>query len=130
MTKAKIMTRPINLKSVPLSEQPLSEQYRHTAKLWCEADAAASLLEETKGAELEERKIKLIAEQGDMPDNKAERIVRGSPEWMDRLRMGCEARSKANLLKVQLKYIEIKHSEWLMHNAAARKERELINRGM
>jgi hypothetical protein len=80
------MTRPINLKSVPIGEQPLSEQYRHTAKLWCDADAAASLLEETKGAELEERKIKLISDQGDMPDNKAERLIKGSAEWMDRLR--------------------------------------------
>ena len=42
----------------------------------------------------------------------------------------CKARSKANLLKVQLEYIKLKHSEWIMHNAAARKERELINRGM
>jgi hypothetical protein len=85
------------------------------------------MIRDAPGAELEQRKTKLIAEQGDMPDCKAERIIRGSAEWMDRLRMGCEARSKANLIKVQLEYIKLKHSEWIMHNAAER--RELINRG-
>ena len=39
------------------------------------------------------------------------------------------ARAQANLLKAKLEYIKIKHSEWLMHNAAARQERQLINRG-
>jgi hypothetical protein len=42
----------------------------------------------------------------------------------------CEARAQANLLKAKLEYHKIKHSEWLMHNAAARQERQLINRGM
>jgi hypothetical protein len=41
----------------------------------------------------------------------------------------CKARAQSNRLKAKLKYIKIKHSECLMHNAAARQERQLINRG-
>ena len=123
------MTRQISLKNVPVSEQPLSEQYRYVAKLWAEADAAASLFEELKTADLEQRKTKLIEAHGDMADNRAERVVKTSPEWEQRIRQMCEARAQANLLKAKLEYIKIKHSEWLMHNAAARQERQLINRG-
>ena len=53
------MTRPISLKNMP-AEHPLSEQHRITAEAWADADAAASLLEELKSADLEERKSKLI----------------------------------------------------------------------
>jgi hypothetical protein len=64
---------------MPASEQPLSEQYRMTAKAWADADAAASLFEETKGAEPEQRKLKHIEARGDMPDNRLEREVKGAP---------------------------------------------------
>jgi hypothetical protein len=36
---------------------------------------------------------------------------------MDRVKMGCDAGAKANLLRVQLEYI---HSEWISHNANSR----------
>jgi hypothetical protein len=80
------------------------------------------LVEETKSTELEQRTTKLMAEKGDMPDNKAERLVKGSPEWIDRIRMGCDARAKANLLRVQLEYIRMRHSEWISHDANSRQE--------
>ena len=65
-----------------------------------------------------------------MADNRAERMVKAPPEWEQRIRQMCEARAQANLLKAKLEYHKIKHSEWLMHNVAARQERQLINRGM
>jgi hypothetical protein len=40
------MTRPINIKNMPATEHPRSEQYRITAEAWADADATASLLEE------------------------------------------------------------------------------------
>jgi hypothetical protein len=86
---------------VSVQEQPLSEQYRITAKAWAEADAAASLLEELKTADLEQRKTKLIEAHGDMADNRAERVVK-APEWEQRIRQMCEARAQANLLKAKL----------------------------
>jgi hypothetical protein len=71
------------------------------AKQWAQADAAANLLEETKSADLEQRKSEIIAERGDMPDNKVERLVRGSPvaalAWisMDNYSPNARARSGA-----------------------------------
>jgi len=45
------------------SNLPLSEQYRLIAKKWVDADAAASILEETKSAYLSSCMLAL----GDMP---------------------------------------------------------------
>ena len=68
-----------------------------------EAYAAASLLEELKTADLEQRKTKLIEAHGGMADNRAERMVKAPPEWEQRIRQMCEARAQANLLKAKLR---------------------------
>ena len=53
-----------------------------------------------------------------MPENRAERLVRSSQEWAE-----CQARAKANELKVELEYIGMRHSEWQSAQANARGER-------
>lgn len=90
---------------------PISEQFRVVAKAWVEHDAAARLLEESKTATLEQRKVALIQEQGSMPDNAAERTVKASDEWHEYIEAMCNARKKANYFKVKLEYIRMQFQE-------------------
>ena len=100
---------------------PISEQYRITAKKWIDADAAASLLEETKSAFLAKRMIAL----GDMPVSRAEMTIKASPEWSDYISKMVRAREQASLLKVQLEYIRMKFGEWNSETATKRAEMRL-----
>lgn len=100
---------------------PLSEQYRLVAKRWVDADAAATLLEETKSAFL----AKMMAAQGDMPVSKAEMRVKASDEWTDYVTKMVRAREQAALLKVQLSYIQMKFTEWNSATATRRAEMKL-----
>jgi len=100
------------------SKVSISEQYRVIAKKWVDADAAASLLEETKTAVL----ARLIAEQGDIPHNRAEANVKASGQWEDFITKMVNARKQAALLKVQLEYIRMKFSEWQSYEATRRAE--------
>ena len=106
--------------TMPEREQPLSEQYRIVAKAWVDADAAASLLEETKSATLAQRALAL----GDMPVSKAEMIVKGSDEWHEHVERIVAARAAANLKKVQMEYIRIKEREVDRSEWAQRSERK------
>lgn len=105
----------------PNSNQVWSEQYRIVAKKWVDADAAATLLEETKSAMLS----RLMLAQGDMPVNRAEMNVRGGKEWNDFIASMVDARKNATLLKVQLEYIRMKFMEWQSENATKRAEMRL-----
>lgn len=100
---------------------PLSEQYRVVAKSWVDADAAASLLEETKSAVL----AKMMAGQGDIPVSRAEMNVKASDEWREFITKMVEAREKAALLKVKLEYIRMKFHEWQSIEATKRAEMKL-----
>jgi hypothetical protein len=60
------------------------------------------LLEELKTTDLEQRKTRLIEQLGDMAECKAERMVKASPEWQQRIRQMCEARAQANKLRARL----------------------------
>ena len=103
------------------NEVPLSEQYRIIAKKWVDADAAASLLEETKSAVLSRMMIAL----GDMPVSKAEMNVKASDDWSEFITSMVKAREKASLFKVQLEYIRMKFSEWQSIEATKRAEMKL-----
>jgi len=103
------------------SNLPLSEQYRIVAKKWVDADAAASMLEETKSSFL----AQMMAEQGDMPVSRAEMNVKASLAWKDYIKSMVEARQKAALLKVQLEYIKMRFSESQSHEATRRAEMKL-----
>jgi len=94
-------------REIPESEQPWPEKFRVVAKQWVEADAAASLMEELKTTTLATKKAALIAKEGDMPDTKAERKVKAGADWNEYITTMCKLRKEANLLKMQLKYIEM-----------------------
>ncbi len=100
---------------------PISEQFRVTAKSWVEADRAARILEETKTADLSQRKAAL----GDMPDSHAEKIVKASPEWHEFITSMVEARSEANLLKVKMEFLKMKFQEQSSFEATQRAERRM-----
>lgn len=102
-------------------ERPLSEQFRLVAKKWVDADAAASLLEETKSAVLS----RMMAAYGDIPVNRAELNVKSSDEWLEFITKMVKAREQAALLKVQLEYIRMRFNEWQSHNATKRAEMRL-----
>jgi hypothetical protein len=101
--------------------RPLSEQYRIVAKQWVDAEAAASLLEDTKSAVLAQRMVAL----GDMPVSRAEMLVKASQEWRADLLAINTARQAANRLKVQMEYIRMKAMEWTDANATRRAEMKL-----
>lgn len=103
------------------SNLPWSEQYRIVSKQWVDADAAASILEDTKSAVMAERVVAL----GDMAVNKAEATVKASPEWRQHVESVVNARRAANRLKVQLEYLRMKFSEWQSHEATKRTEARL-----
>lgn len=103
-------------------EIPLSEQYRIVAKKWVNLDDAARLLEDTKSAVF----AQMVTELGDMPVNAAERDVRASREWRDHVVKIVKARTEANLAKVQLAYIKMKHMEQSSKEANARAEMKLF----
>lgn len=107
--------------NAPTANLSWSEQYRIVAKAWVDAEAAASLLEDTKSAILAERMLSL----GDMPVSKAEMNVKGSQEWRTDLLTISTARQVSNRLKVQLEYLRMKFSEWQSHEATKRTEARL-----
>lgn len=98
--------------------KPWAEQYRVVAKEWVELDRAATMLEETKTAVLSQR----MAALGDVPVSHAERSVKSSAEWQDFIKAMVDARSQANLKKVQLEYIRMKFMEAQSSNATRRAE--------
>lgn len=100
---------------------PLSEQFRIIAKRWVDADAAASLLEESKSAFLSQ----LMASMGDMPVSKAEMSVKASEKWTTYVTQMVDARKNAALLKVQLEYIRMRFHEWQSYEATKRAEMKL-----
>ena len=100
---------------------PWSEQYRIVSKQWVDADAAASILEDTKSAVMAER---IMALEG-MAYNKAEASVKASPEWRRHVESVVNARRAANRLKVQLEYLRMKFQEWSSENANKRAEMRL-----
>lgn len=106
---------------VPEHERPLSERYRVVAKDWVALDGAARLLEETKTAVLAQ-KMKAL---GDIPAAHAEREVKASEAWKDFISKMVEARTAANLKKVQLEYIRMQFSEAQSVEATARHEARL-----
>lgn len=105
----------------PNPNHPLSEQYRIAAKEWVDAEAAASLLEDTKSAVLAQKMTAL----GDMPVSRAEMQIKASPEWTDHISKMIAARKHANWLKVKLEYLRMRASEWQSAEASKRAEMRL-----
>lgn len=106
---------------LPERERPISEQFRIVARQWVEADKAANILEECKSAVLS----KLMMAKGDMAVSKAEMLSKASDEWDEHLNLMVQARSDANLKKVQMEFIRMQFSEWQSNDANARRERHM-----
>ncbi len=120
------MSRPL-VKDMPERERPLSEQYRLAANQWCKADAAARILEELKTTRLEQKKQACVRASGiDMADNKAERMVKASPEWEEYIIAMVDARTVANELKIEMEAIRMQERELADRNANIRAEQRLM----
>ena len=101
---------------------PLSEQYRILAKEWVDADAAASLLEETKSAVL----AQMMTAHGDIPVSRAEMLTKASRGWGSFVESMVDARKRAALLKAQLEYIRMRFTENQSEEASKRAEMRLL----
>jgi hypothetical protein len=106
-------------------DRPISEMYRLVARKWVDADKAASLMEETKSVVLSEMVNKVVVENLGFPVNRAELLAKCSPEYKEFITQMVEHRSSANLLKVQMRYIEMQFSEQQSAEATARSEKRL-----
>jgi hypothetical protein len=112
--------------TIPEREQPLSEQFRLVAKKWVDAEASANILEDTKSCVLAEMIAKhQLKFEKELAHNRAENDVKASPEWHQHVIKICEARRDANLLKMQIKYIDMRYGEWQSANATNRAEMKL-----
>lgn len=111
--------------SVPEGERPISELYRITSHEWAEADGLAREFEERKSIYIAEQINKRCEFDSKLSQAAAERQVKGSPEYADFIAQMTNARTEANHLRAEQKYLELRHSEWLVKNAAARREREM-----
>lgn len=107
------------------SNLPWSEQFRIVAKQWVDAHAAATLREDTKSAFLSSRIQALLHEEPGIALNRAETTVKASDYWQEWVKDMVEARKKADLLKVQLEYIRMRHAEEQSANATRRAEMRL-----
>ena len=103
------------------NDNPVSERYRLAALDWVAMDAAARMLEEGKTTYLAQQKATL----GDIPDSKAERIVKASPEWADYIKKMVNTKTTANRQRVELDYLRMRHMERTSEEANARSERKL-----
>ena len=102
------------------NDVPISEQYRLAALDWVQMDAAARMLEEGKTTYLAQQKAAL----GDIPDSRAERIVKSSQQWADYIKKMVNAKTSANRQKIELDYLKMRHMEWTSSEATHRAERK------
>lgn len=101
--------------------KPISELWRESATRWVELEAAADLLESTKSAVL----AQLMSKCGDMPVSKSEMTVKASPQWKEHVERIAKAREAANLAKVEVDYLRMRHSEAMSKEATDRLEAKL-----
>lgn len=107
-------------------DTPISEVYRLRAREWVEADKAAKLMEESKTIAFSQMVNRTISKAvGKMPHNRAEAIVKSGEEYKEYIEKMVMLRSEANLLRVEVEYLRMKHSEQQSSEATARAERRL-----
>lgn len=112
-------------KEIPEAERPLSEEFRIAARAWVTAQKAYKLLDESKTGTLARMKHDVIHQQGEMPDAKAERLVKASDEWFAYINSLVDAEAEANLAKMRMRWVEIRFQEWISNDANARRERHM-----
>lgn len=97
-----------SIREIPERDQPIAEKFRIVALQYCDADAAASLMEELKTTTLEKMKSQIVASSTEpIAENKAERMAKCSDEWTEYIKDMCSHRAKATKLKLQLEYYKM-----------------------
>ena len=112
---------PMTPMTLASGNEDFAYQLREIGDRWVDADAAARMYEETKSSILAQKKSEL----GDIPDNKAERLVKASRFWMDFITEGVTLRTEANRLKIQLEEIKMRHMINQSREATERAERKM-----
>ncbi len=105
-----------------MQNAPFSERYRMLGETWADAEQAAQLLEDLKSTVMAQRQTQL----GDMPVNRAEQIVKASPEWQDYIEKTVEARRDANMAKIALEALRIEWAEHQSTEATRRAELRML----
>jgi hypothetical protein len=98
-----------------------SDDYQTVAHRWVTLDASARMLEEGKTAFFAQ-KCNL---QGDIPVNRAEQIVRASPEWANYIKRMVDAKTEANKARVEMEFYRMRFQEWQSDAANERTETRL-----
>lgn len=106
-----------------MDNRPWSEQFRIAGEDWAQKEAAASLLEDSKSAIMAQRQAML----GDIAVNKAEQIVKASPDWSEYIEQTVAARKAANLAKIEMEYLRMKFQEYMSTEANQRTEAKLLS---
>lgn len=102
-----------------MDNTPYSEQFRLKGIEWCDLDAAARLLAEGKTTYLAQCKARL----GDIPDSKAERIVKSSADWSDYIKKMVAAKTRADKAKIELEFLRMRY--WENTNSDANRRAEM-----
>jgi hypothetical protein len=103
--------------TLSISNLPLAEQWHRIAMEHVDAEAAAQILEESKGSVLSERVTSLIRANPKMSIARAEAEVKGSIAWHDYIQGMVAARKKANKLRVEKEFIRMQFSVWISDDA-------------
>lgn len=82
-----------------------------------DAEAAASILEESRTSVLAERVGSLLRADPKMSIARAETEVKASIAWHDYIEAMVRARTKANKLRVERDYIRMKFQVWISETA-------------
>ena len=85
-----------------------ADKYRHAGETWADLESAAQLLEDCKSTVMAQRQTTY----GDIPVNRAEQMVKASPDWEEYVRSCVEARHQANLAKIRLEAIKMSFAEF------------------
>jgi hypothetical protein len=105
-----------------MDNRPISQRYHEAAVQWVDADAAASIMEETKSAVFSEMVSKMISENIKLAVNRAEVLVKSSSAWKTFVTDMVELRRKANMAKVEMEFLRMKFSEQQSVEATHRAE--------
>jgi len=103
------------------NEFPFSERFRIAAEDWVDKENAAQLLEDTKSIVMAQRQAQL----GDIPVNRAEQMIKASPDWKRYVETIIDARKEANLAKVKMEFERLRFMENQSREASTRAEMKL-----
>src|ERR1035437_5171903 len=95
-----------------------ADKYRAAGETWADLESAAQLLEDCKSVVMAQRQSSL----GEIPVNRAEQMVKASPDWEEYVRSCVEARHQANLARINLEAIKMSFTEWNSQQANERAE--------